>query len=146
MWHLASIPFQIGSTQCHPLLIFCIVIISELLLVYSVQSTNVISTNAFFFFFLQKIISWKTWINASSLCRKRMLMVWIALLGLFEAVLPELFMWSLLKWTTMNLVSTQKRFWKPPNYWQTQVLHERKNVLSLEIHLSETQEVHFEKQ
>lgn len=111
------------------------------------------NTNLIQIFFLQRIISWRMWISASSLCRRRMLMVWIALLELFEAVLPELSTWSLQKWTTMNLVSTQKRSWKPPNYWQTQVLHKRDafnrpTMFSLQKHIypSCSQEVHIQKQ
>lgn len=111
--------------------------------------TNSIQVNIF----LQRIISWRMWISASSLCRRRMSMVWIALLGLFEAVPPELSMWSLPKWTTTNLVSTQKRSWKPPNYWQTQVLHKRDafnrpKMFSLQKHIYPScgQEVHIQKQ
>lgn len=39
--YVASVPFQIGSTPCHPLLMFCVAAIPELLLVYSVSGRTI---------------------------------------------------------------------------------------------------------
>eukprot|EP00064_Thunnus_orientalis_P023260 superscaffoldBa00008617_g23494 len=59
-----------------------------------------------------------------------MLTVWIALLGLFEAVLPEFSTRSLLKWIIMNLESKQRSYWRPPNSSPTQVDGARRLLLA----------------
>ena len=80
----------------------------------------------------QRTTSWRMWTSVSSLCRRKMLMGWIALPGRFEAELLESSMWSHVKWTIMNLESTQRKCWRPPSCSLTKVPY-KYIIIQLEI-------------